>query len=115
MKDVLARQRQVHFVCWVNRLDADRALVFSFESLRILSLLGSTWASVGLGDAEGPVYLPVCLLAVLAAVNDQATASTVEELLLAALAVLAGFFSPVARGGLLFRFGRHSKEGIKTG
>ena len=115
MKDVLAWQCQVHFVCWVNRLDADRALVFPFESLRILSLLGSTWAPVGLGDAEGPVILSVCSLAVLAAVKDQATAGAVEEFLLAALAVLAGFFSPVARGGLLLRFGRHSKEGVKTG
>ena len=86
---MLAGQRQVHFIIWVNILEADRALVFPFESLRIFNLLGSTWAPVGLGDAEGPVYLPVCLLAVLAAVNDQATASTVEELLLAALAVLA--------------------------
>ena len=113
MKDVLARQRQVHFVCWVNRLDADRALVFPFESLRILSFLGITWAPVGLGDAEGLVLLPICSLAVLAAVKDQATAGAVEEYLLAALAVVAGFV-PDARGRLLL-LGRHVNEGIKTG
>ena len=96
MKDVLARQRQVHFVCWVNRLDADWALDFPFESLRILDLLGGTWASVGLGDAEGLVLLPICSLAVLAAVKDEATAGTVEEFLLAALAVVAVFFCPAA-------------------
>ena len=84
----------------------------SFPS--ILSLLGSTWAPVGLGDAEGSVILPVCSLAVLAAVKDQAAPGAVKKLLLAALAVLAGF-SPISRGGLLlYLFGRHSKEGLKT-
>ena len=76
-------------------------------------MLGGTWASVGLGDAEGLVLLPICSLAVLAAVKDQATEGAVEEFLLAALAVVAGFV-PDARGGLLL-LGRHMNEGIKTG
>ena len=69
VKDVLAWQRQIHVIIWVNILEADRALVFPFESLIILNLFGSTWAPVGLGNAEGLVLLPICSLAVLAAVK----------------------------------------------
>ena len=106
MQRVLAGQRQVHVIFWVNTLEADRALVFPFESLRIFNLLGSTWAPVGLGNAEELVFLPVCLLAVRATIRHQTTASTVGQLLLFAFTVLAGF-SLVTRRGLLF-LGRHS-------
>ena len=106
MKGVLAGQRQIHFIFWVNTLEADRALVFPFESLRILNLFGSTWAPVGLGNAEELVLLPVCLLAVRATIRHQTTASTVGQLLLFAFTVLAGFIL-VTRRGLLF-LGRHS-------
>ena len=110
MKDVLAWQCQVHFVCWVNRLDADRALVFSFESLRILSLLGSTWASVGLGDAEGLVLLPVGALAVLAAVEDEAAVGAARHGQFLLPTVAADNSVVAGRGLLLHRhgFGRSS-------
>ena len=106
MKSVLAGQRQIHVIFWVNTLEADRALVFPFESLRILDLFGSTWAPVGLGDAEELVLLPVCLLAVLATVRHQTTASTVGQLFPFAVTVLADFIL-VTRRGLLF-LGGHS-------
>ena len=82
---MLAGQGQIHFISWGNILEADRALVFP----------------VGLGDAEELVLLPICLLAVLATIRHQATASTVGQLLLFAVTVLAGF-SLVTRRGLLF-------------
>ena len=106
VQGVLAGQRQIHVIFWVNILEADRALVFPFESLRILNLFGSTWAPVGLGNAEELVLLPVCLLAVRATIRHQTTASTVGQLLLFAFTVLAGFIL-VTRRGLLF-LGRHS-------
>ena len=106
MKSVLAGQRQIHFIIWVNILKADRALVLPFESLMILDLFGSTWAPVGLGNAEELVLLPVCLLAVRATIRHQTTASTVGQLLLFAVTVLADFIL-VTRRGLLF-LGRHS-------
>ena len=80
VQGVLAGQRQIHFIIWVNILEADRALVFPFESLRILNLFSSTWAPVGLGNAEELVLLPVCLLAVRATIRHQTTASTVGQL-----------------------------------
>ena len=108
MQGVLAGQRQVHVIFWVNILEADHALVFPFESLRIHNLFGSTWAPVGLGDAEELVVLPVGALAVLAAVVHEAAAGAARHFRIGPIAAGAGA-GIVAGEGLLLQgngFGR---------